>query len=137
MISPTDLYDIAKSRFEEAKLLNTAGKFEGAVYLCGYALELMLKRYIVLNLSWDGYPETSKEFESFKTFKTHDLDVLLRLAGLEKKIQIDKSVYAAWQTAKLWKSEIRYKKVGSVVEKDAENTIEATRTVINNLLLNI
>ena len=64
MINSDDLFKIAKSRFEEASVLLKNNKYDGAVYLCGYALELMLKRHIVKILGWDGYPDSGNEFES-------------------------------------------------------------------------
>jgi len=134
MISPQDLFDIAKSRYEESKILLREHKPDGAVYLCGYAIELMLKRYIVKALDWDAYPDTDKEFWDYKSFKTHNLDVLLRLAGLEKKIQGDTSLYARWQIAKNWDSEIRYREIGRLSESDAQAIITASRDVLNYLV---
>jgi hypothetical protein len=134
MLSGQTLYKIAKCRFEEAEILLTSGKPDGAIYLCGYALELILKRHIVKVLRWDGYPDTKKEFEQFKSFKVHDLDVLLRLSGLEKNIQADSAIFAKWQIANTWKSEIRYKEVGSVTIVEARDIINATRDVLNHIV---
>lgn len=134
MISNQKLYDLAKSRYDESKILLTNHRPDGAVYLCGYALELILKQRIVKTLDWDGYPETKKEFEYYKSFKVHDLDVLLRLCGLEKKIQADNTIFALWQIAKGWNSEIRYREIGKVPESEASGIIEATRKIINFVL---
>jgi hypothetical protein len=59
------------------------------MYLCGYAIELSLKARICRTLKWVGYPDTAREFENYKSFKTHDVDVLLRLSGIEDRINRD------------------------------------------------
>lgn len=136
MLTIINLYDLAKSRYEEAKILLVQNKPDGAVYLCGYALELILKRRITLHLDWDGYPDTRTEFENYRSFKIHDLSVLLKLSGFEKKIQFDNTMYAKWQIASSWDSEIRYKQLGKVSNSEAQDIINATRDIINFILRN-
>ena len=46
MILVAELDSIARARIEDAKALLTAGRFDGATYLCGYAVELALKSRI-------------------------------------------------------------------------------------------
>lgn len=134
MLTIGNLYDLARTRYDEAKILLANHKPEGAVYLCGYALELMLKRHIVSILEWDGYPETDAEFKGLQSYKVHELDKLLKLAGLEKKIQADSGVFARWQIAKRWNSEIRYQVIGKTTESEAHETIEQTRRTINFII---
>jgi hypothetical protein len=134
MLTDQKLYELARCRFEEAKILLTNHKPDGSVYLCGYAIELILKRRIVKLLEWDGYPESTREFENYKSFKVHDLDVLLRLSGLEKKIQADDVTFARWQIAHTWDSEVRYKEIGKILETEAQDIINATRQTINFVL---
>ncbi len=40
MISVAELDNIARARIEDAQALLTAGRFDGATYLCGYAFPL-------------------------------------------------------------------------------------------------
>ena len=134
MLTAQNIYALAKCRYEEAKILLKNDKPDGAVYLCGYALELILKWKIIKILEWDGYPETTKEFENYKSFKVHKLDVLLSLSGLGKKIQFDNNIYARWQIASTWDSEIRYKEIGRITEAEANDIIEATKQTINFIL---
>jgi len=138
MLTPDDLYKLAKSRFKEAKTLTADNKPDGAVYLCGYALELMLKRKICLILDWDGFPENNPEFkkENVNSFKSHDLETLLHLSGVKKQLYNNTSIEASWRIAKQWKSENRYRRIGEIKQADAEATIEATRKVINWILSN-
>ena len=42
MISVAELDSIARARIEDAKALLTGGRFDGATYLCGYAVEVAL-----------------------------------------------------------------------------------------------
>lgn len=135
MLAAEDLYKIGRSRFNEAKVLAANGEPDGAVYLCGYALEMILKRRIVELLKWsEGYPETRKEFENLRTFKTHDLDLLLKLGGLEDDLKSDTVMYAKWQKASSWNSEFRYRKIGTIKEVEAVSIIESNREVINWIL---
>ena len=126
-----DLLHIAKSRYQEAKILLENGKPEGSVYLCGYALELMLKRRILKLLEWDEYPESDKRYTSFKI---HDLSVLLRLAGLEKKIKIDPVVYLHWQVASQnWSVNMRYENTGNSPGVNARDMISGSKVVLSYL----
>ncbi len=134
MISQQNLLDIAKSRFQESRILFTNDRYDGAVYLCGYALELMLKRHIVKILNWDGYPEDNPEFKKYQSFKVHNLDVLLHLSGLEKKIQSDVKMLTLWQIAGKWDSEIRYRQIGQLSKREANDIIEASRELLKYLL---
>jgi len=134
MLLSDNLYDLARCRFEEAKILLEKHKPDGAVYLCGYAVELMLKRKIVHLLDWDGYPDTRTEFEGKQSFKIHDLDTLLHFSGLKKKLQSDNRMYARWQIAGVWKSEMRYKELGKILESEAQDILNATRDILNFIL---
>lgn len=135
MLTAQNLYDLAKSRYDEAKILLDNHKPDGAVYLCGYAMELILKWKIIKTLEWDGYPEYRREFEGYTSFKVHNLDILLRLSGLEKKIQADNGAFARWQIARTWNSEYRYREIGAISEEEAKDIIEATKQTINFTLL--
>lgn len=136
MLRSEELYTIARCRFREARILLDNNEHDGAVYLCGYALELILKRRIVRILEWEGYPERRREAEKLglRSFMVHDLEVLLRLAGLEKKIQSHTTAYAKWQMANTWDSEFRYKRIGDITKEEAENIIGATKDIINFIL---
>ncbi len=131
MINQQDLYDLAKCRWKEAKILLTNDRPDGAVYLCGYSLELIFKRHIAIVLNWDSFPETDNEFKKLGSFKTHDLDMLLRLSGLEKQIQSDNKRYANWQIASTWNSEMRYRRIGTISNNEAKDIMTATREILN------
>lgn len=136
MLSADELYKIARSRFNEARVLASNDHPDGAVYLCGYALELILKRKIVLLLNWEGYPENNAEFKEYGlwSFKTHALGDLLHLCGLERDLLEDTEVEASWRKAKNWDSQNRYRRIDDIDVDEATSTIEATRRVVNWIL---
>jgi len=106
MIKINELTKLYKDRLKDAEILMNAKRYDGAYYLCGYAIELALKRRICKSLNWDGYPNSNKEFENLKSFKVHNLDSLLHLSGKEKKIK--KGFLAEWSIINDWNPETRY-----------------------------
>ncbi|MBS1789482.1 MAG: HEPN domain-containing protein [Acidobacteria bacterium] len=87
MMLRAELNRIAKGRLKDANVLFNAGRYDGAIYLCGYAVETALKARICSTLKWPGFPSTRREFEGYQSFRTHDLEVLLHLSGAEEKIK--------------------------------------------------
>ena len=132
MLSKSDLIKIAKARLQDAEALLRCQRYDGAVYLCGYALELRLKARICRILHWAGYPDKPSEFQNYGSFKTHDLDVLLRLAGAEAKRQ-DPKYLADWSAAVQWKPQARYKPIGFAARQDAEAMIQSVKRLLRAL----
>jgi len=83
MIATRDLRTIVRARLRDAQVLLRAKRFDGAWYLCGYAVELALKARICRTLKWPGFPESAQDFKGLQSVKTHDLDILLRFSGVE------------------------------------------------------
>jgi HEPN domain-containing protein len=131
VISPTDLSQIALARVKDAEALLRAKRFDGAVYLTGYSVELSLKARVCRTLRWAGYPQTNAEFESLRTFRTHDLDLLLRLSGCESRIKT--KYFADWSSVAQWRSDARYRPVGSAKESDARQMISAAKRLLRRL----
>lgn len=131
MISRTDLQKMARAKLEDAETLLQAGRYDGAVYICGYAIELALKARICLVLNWNDYPATNAEFRQYQSFKTHDLKILLRLSGTEA---IMTSKYRGeWSTVSVWTPELRYQAVGSTSFQTASSMITDTKTLLREL----
>lgn len=62
-ITVEDLKSSSDHWVADAELLMREGRFGTAYYLCGYAIEVALKRRICLTLGWrDGYPNKKKKF---------------------------------------------------------------------------
>jgi HEPN domain-containing protein len=131
MISVAELDAIARARLDDAKVLLEAGRFDGATYLCGYAVEIALKARICRVLNWTEFPRTSGEFGPYRSFQTHELDVLLRLSGQEVRIKQDH--FALWNIVAVWKVESRYNVIGTAEERDAVRTIQAAEELLTLL----
>jgi HEPN domain-containing protein len=67
-------------RLDEAKVLLDAGKWAGAYYLAGYAVECALKACVARLMQAEVFPD--KDF-AVKCY-THNLEALLALAGLSR-----------------------------------------------------
>lgn len=122
-----EIEKIVQARLDDAQVLYDASRFDGSVYLCGYAIELGLKARICRTLQWDEYPATSK----YQTFKTHDLDILLHLTGLEDKIKLNH--FAKWSIVTQWNPEARYNPIGNVKDSDAKEMLDASKELLEQL----
>ncbi|MEP7220520.1 MAG: HEPN domain-containing protein [Bacteroidota bacterium] len=131
MISKSDLLINAGERLQDAEVLLQNKRFDGAVYLSGYAIELALKARICRTLRWSDFPESRNEFQSYQSFKTHNLDVLLHLSGVENSIR--KRFPAHWQVVAAWNPELRYKPLGTATRNDVENMIKSTKVILRAL----
>lgn len=131
MLDKSEVRRIATARLVDASELLKARRYDGAVYLCGYAIELALKARICKTLKWVGYPETKKEFERLTSFKVHDLDVLLRLTGREAVIK--EGFLVEWSAVAAWNPEARYKPIGSANADDAKLMLESASVLLKKL----
>src|SRR5579864_6535031 len=131
MIPVTELDRIALARLDDAKTLLVAGRHDGAIYLCGYAVEVALKARICRTLNWPEFPTTGGEFQPYKSFQTHELDVLLRLSGQERNVK--EQNFGDWNTVAVWKSDSRYNVVGTAQKNDAEAMIKAAEQLLKIL----
>jgi HEPN domain-containing protein len=131
MVSISELRKIARGRLKDAEVLLTAKRYDGAIYLCGYAVETALKARICRVLKWPGNPSTRKEFEGYQSFRTHDLDILLHLSGVEAIIKIRR--FAEWSIVATWDSNVRYRPIGSASSQDAADMIKSTKAILGVL----
>jgi len=130
--SRQNLWETARARLKDAEVLFQSERYDRAAYVCGYAMEIALKEKICRALNWSVFP--SKDgFGSFQSFKTHNLDVLFHLSGVEQKIMDEN--YEKWLTVKTWGPEVRYDPVGSVAAAEAEKMIQSTKTLMEVLSL--
>jgi HEPN domain-containing protein len=131
MLSKIELEDLANNRLEDANVLMIANRFDAAVYLCGYAVELGLKHRICKTLDWEGFPSTTREFENFKSFKVHNLNVLLNLSGYERKIKTE--YVEEWSIVNTWNPESRYTLAENLDRETVEEMISATTKLLEIL----
>lgn len=122
-----EIEKIVQARVEDAQVLYESSRYDGSVYLCGYAIELGLKARICRTLQWDEYPTSGK----YSSFKTHDLDLLLHLTGCEDKVKLKH--LADWSIVAQWNPEARYNPIGSIQDSDAKDMLESTKELLKIL----
>ena len=139
MKNPAEIKALAYERLEEAKILCEAGKYDGAFYLAGYSVELMLKAKVCGHLSIDNLFD--KEACSIsgisdlrKAVETHNINLLLLFSGLEEKFREDRisngklrdsyNYFAASTGVKTdWSEQVRYLPKGSKTAQDVTDFI--------------
>jgi hypothetical protein len=104
-----DFQRLADLRASEAGVLAHNRKQQGAYYLAGYAVECALKACIAKQTKRHEFPP---KHDYVREVYTHDLNKLLRLAGLDKQLETDMKANAAlasnWNVVKLWDEAKRY-----------------------------
>jgi len=119
--------NLAETRLEEAKVLLEEEYYDGACYLSGYVIEFALKARICKVLNLKDYPDSGSISRSFKT---HDFDDLVKLAGLKQELenkldQKPKDFFTYWSLLTDWSVDFRYDPVGTNERQRAEEIIEA------------
>lgn len=103
-----DLRRLARIRIKEARVLLREGCYDGAYYLCGYAVECGLKACIAKATRRSEFPDLEKVKASY----THDLTVLVKQAGLKSILETEAASDADfnryWAVAKDWSEKARY-----------------------------
>lgn len=128
MLTLQQLRGLARTRLTDAEILFNNGRYDGAVYLGGYAIELLLKTRICVRNHWKRFPGSSAEFDSTnERYRTHDLGLLLRESGREQRIR-DRCL-AEWFLVAKWNPEQRYDPPGHVVQRDANDVLKAINTL--------
>jgi len=134
MITLNELETIAQARLLDAEALIIAGRYDGAAYICGYAIELWLKARICKTLKWSGFPSSNSEFQNYQSFKVHNLDVLLHLSGMEDEIKINNPNHMAdWSNVSAWNPESRYKTSSLTSELEATTMLNSVKRLITVL----
>jgi HEPN domain-containing protein len=128
-ISAATLKGLAEARLEDARILLKGTRYDGAVYLCGYSIELALKASICKHMQWTEFPDDKK---AYSNFKTHNLDVLLDLSGREADIK--NKHLADWSVVVAWDPELRYRQIGSATPQEVETMIDSSDALLKELL---
>ncbi|HEX9982275.1 MAG TPA: HEPN domain-containing protein [Thermoanaerobaculia bacterium] len=131
MIAAAELVRLAATRVRDAEVLFRAKRYDGAYYICGYAVELALKARICKTLKWPGFPESNSEFRDYQSFKTHTLPVLLHLSGRETKIK--GTHLTEWSVVAAWTPDLRYRIAGTATAHDTQVMIRAARAILKHL----
>lgn len=130
-LTPEVLKRITETRLKEAKLLFDNGYYDGAIYLCGYAVEAALKAMVCKTLGVTEYPGEQVLKSMKSAFYTHELDNLKILAGLTPHLNLAqeteplKTVFQNWSLlSNGWKSEMRYE-IGIADQAKADVMLKA------------
>lgn len=137
MNSPPEIKQLAWERLAEAEILYQNNKFDGAFYLAGYSVELMLKYKICVNLGVPNLFNTQDSAtnaihsvgELRKTLKTHNLFFLLLMGGLKVKYDSEKAVNKNLVKANSllfgnWDESCRYRPCGYMKSTDVKSLID-------------
>lgn len=135
MPSRDELKKISQTRFKEVKTLYQNNLYDGARYLSGYVVETALKARICKILDSE-YPQ---EGEVSRSFLTHKFDNLVRLSGLQKKLDeelnINTNFKTNWSLVTDWTEAFRYKPIGSSSKRDVEDIINALQDDKDGILI--
>ena len=129
MVRLADLRKIIRARLRDAEALHRARRYEAGVYLCGYAVELGLKARACRSLKWRDFPSQRGEFKGIESFRTHDLEALLRLSGVEDRVRTQAGT--EWLTVRDWSPALRYQVPGTVTANESLQIIAASRRLLS------
>ena len=127
------MQQLADDRVLDAEALLNAGRWSGAYYVSGCAVECALKACIAKQTNLHDFPDKTVVQKSH----THDLTELLVLAGLRLKLQLDATPAANpalginWQSVKDWSERARYQQK---TEAEARELFEAVTDPANGVL---
>jgi HEPN domain-containing protein len=112
-VSRAELRTFAENRILDAQALLNAGRWPGAYYLAGYAVECGLKSCVLRHIEETGMIFKDREYLTrLGKCWTHDLNQLVDLAGLRKQLEGDNktnaNLFANWAVVLDWKETSRY-----------------------------
>lgn len=129
----------SRHRCKDAELLQQSGRWNGAIYLSGYAIECSLKALICYAEHKNNFKDTSLFKRGVQGAALHNLGHLYTATppNFRKAIELDRTnIYKnAWKTVSmLWKKdELRYgHKLGN--EQDCESFLKAVKVLYTLIL---
>ncbi len=119
-----DFRKLADARLEDAKALLTAGRFDAAYYLAGYAVECALKACIAKQTREHDFPPKNAQ-----NLYTHDLETLLRASefggSFDTESAGDANLKEYWDIVKDWEEATRYELLDDEAKIRAEALLQA------------
>ena len=127
-----DLQTLADMRAEDARILLDAGRYAGAYYLCGYAVECALKARIASQTQRHEFPELDRVRQSY----THRLPQLVQLGSLEGALNRQRrrsGIFDSnWIKLERWNEQARYNH--GITEQDARELYDAVTDAMDGVL---
>lgn len=113
MNSQAEIEALADLRYREAQCLFNNGFWDGAYYLAGYSVELLLKARVCKTLNIPDFFLFSRgKQEAYKAYKSHDCDQLLIFSGLYSDFVADTTadpiLKGHWSVVSRWSENSRY-----------------------------
>lgn len=136
MANCKELREIAKSRLKASEILMKHNDYDGAAYIMGYALECGLKAVICKRLNLSQYPDKNGNKDKESIFKTHNLDILLTLSGLENDFSLTSPARRSenWSDATKWTTDLRYAPIGTRKKLDVQRMHQALTELPDGVL---
>jgi HEPN domain len=130
-VNRSDFQKLAEIRVQDAKVLLNAGRYDGAYYLAGYAVECALKACIAKQVKEFDFPDRKIVKDGY----VHDLSQLLQLSGVghlhDAELKKNTAFDDYWAVVKDWDENSRY---SNTPENTARNMFEAVTDDQNGIL---
>lgn len=118
----SEFQQLADVRIAEAGVLLAAGKWDGAYYLAGYAVECALKACIAKRTRAEDFPPREA-----RDYYTHDIERLVKSLKIEAALNAAKSANRAfetfWELVDGWSEESRYDRKTEAEARDLYQAI--------------
>ena len=124
MRTQADIEALAALKLSEAQSLLAAGFYDGAFYVGGYAIELLLKARACKTLGiTDFFLFDKGNREVYRPYKVHDYEQLILLSGLFTEFHTELATNPVfrshWSFVEDWSEDARY--LTGKSKADAEN----------------
>jgi hypothetical protein len=132
-VNRADLQQLAEDRLLDAQALLAANRWSGAYYLAGYAVECGLKSCVLAHVVRSGVIFQDRRYA--EKCWTHDIEELVRLAGLEAarcvEVAANPSLGKNWLIAGGWSETSRYQQK---TQTQAQELFDAVNDHANGVL---
>jgi len=120
--------NLTRIRLREARALLRYKLYDGAYYLCGYAIECALKACIAKKTKKFDFPPKPKIINDIYT---HSMNQLVKVAGMDTMLSTEMSAsdkFASnWAVVKDWTEESRYEKHDEMQAKSLYSAVTSRK----------
>ncbi|WP_417345764.1 HEPN domain-containing protein [Ferrimonas sp.] len=131
-MNKADLEALTDTRVEDARILLQHGRYPGAYYLAGYAVECALKACIAKQVNQFDFPDK----QLAQRCHTHKLSDLLGTAGLKQRLteqeHANPEFELNWAVVKDWAETSRYE--ATIGERKASDLYDAVTAADSGIL---
>jgi HEPN domain-containing protein len=137
-----DIEALAHEKLQDAECLLNNNRYDGAYYLAGYAVELLLKAKVCKTIGIQDFFDFSNPKKTklsvknpdilYKPYKVHDPAQLLILSGIYSEFQDDSSkdvnLKKHWSIVSKWDENSRY--LTGITDIDVKNFIISIKEIM-------